>query len=385
MAKFLDKLFGTYSERQLKAIYPIVDKIDALENEYRALTDAELRAKTDAFRARFGQGETLDALLPEAFATVREAADRVLGMRHYRVQLIGGIVLHQGRIAEMKTGEGKTLVATLPAYLNAIAGKGVHIVTVNDYLAKRDSEWMGKVYRFLGMRVGLIIHAVPQQARRAMYEADITYGTNNEFGFDYLRDNMAIYKAGMVQRGHAFAIVDEVDSILVDEARTPLIISGQGEKSTDLYKMADAFAARLTPMRVKEVDAKEEQDDIDADYIIDEKARTATMTPKGIARAEQHFKVENLTDPENTTLMHHINQAVKARGIMKRDVDYVVRDGQVIIVDEFTGRLMFGRRYNEGLHQAIEAKENVTVAHESKPLQPSPSRISSACTASCPA
>ena len=368
MAKFLDKLFGTYSERQLKAIYPIVDKIDALENEYRALTDAELRAKTDAFRARFGQGETLDALLPEAFATVREAADRVLGMRHYRVQLIGGIVLHQGRIAEMKTGEGKTLVATLPAYLNAIAGKGVHIVTVNDYLAKRDSEWMGKVYRFLGMRVGLIIHAVPQQARRAMYEADITYGTNNEFGFDYLRDNMAIYKAGMVQRGHAFAIVDEVDSILVDEARTPLIISGQGEKSTDLYKMADAFAARLTPMRVKEVDAKEEQDDIDADYIIDEKARTATMTPKGIARAEQYFKVENLTDPENTTLMHHINQAVKARGIMKRDVDYVVRDGQVIIVDEFTGRLMFGRRYNEGLHQAIEAKENVTVAHESKTL-----------------
>ncbi|MDE7035277.1 MAG: preprotein translocase subunit SecA [Eubacteriales bacterium] len=368
MAKFLDKLFGTYSERQLKAIYPIVDKIDALENEYRALTDAELRAKTDAFRARFGQGETLDALLPEAFATVREAADRVLGMRHYRVQLIGGIVLHQGRIAEMKTGEGKTLVATLPAYLNAIAGKGVHIVTVNDYLAKRDSEWMGKVYRFLGMRVGLIIHAVPQQARRAMYEADITYGTNNEFGFDYLRDNMAIYKAGMVQRGHAFAIVDEVDSILVDEARTPLIISGQGEKSTDLYKMADAFAARLTPMRVKEVDAKEEQDDIDADYIIDEKARTETMTPKGIARAEQYFKVENLTDPENTTLMHHINQAVKARGIMKRDVDYVVRDGQVIIVDEFTGRLMFGRRYNEGLHQAIEAKENVTVAHESKTL-----------------
>ncbi len=368
MAKFLDKLFGTYSERQLKAIYPIVDKIDALENEYRALTDAELRAKTDAFRARFGQGETLDALLPEAFATVREAADRVLGMRHYRVQLIGGIVLHQGRIAEMKTGEGKTLVATLPAYLNAIAGKGVHIVTVNDYLAKRDSEWMGKVYRFLGMRVGLIIHAVPQQARRAMYEADITYGTNNEFGFDYLRDNMAIYKAGMVQRGHAFAIVDEVDSILVDEARTPLIISGQGEKSTDLYKMADAFAARLTPIRVKEVDAKEEQDDIDADYIIDEKARTATMTPKGIARAEQYFKVENLTDPENTTLMHHINQAVKARGIMKRDVDYVVRDGQVIIVDEFTGRLMFGRRYNEGLHQAIEAKENVTVAHESKTL-----------------
>ncbi len=368
MAKFFDKIFGTYSERQLKAIYPVADQILSLENEYRALTDAQLRAKTGEFRKRYADGETLDSLLPEAFATVREAADRVLGMRHYRVQLIGGIVLHQGRIAEMKTGEGKTLVATLPAYLNAIAGRGVHIVTVNDYLAKRDSEWMGKVYRFLGMTVGLIIHAVQPQERRAMYEADITYGTNNEFGFDYLRDNMAIYKNGMVQRGHAFAIVDEVDSILVDEARTPLIISGQGEASTDLYKLADVFAARLSSMRVKEVDAKEEQDDIDADYLIDEKARTATMTPKGIARAEQYFKVENLSDPENTTLLHHINQAIKARGIMKRDVDYVVRDGQVIIVDEFTGRLMFGRRYNEGLHQAIEAKENVTVAHESKTL-----------------
>ena len=368
MGKILDKIFGTYSERQLKAIYPIADKILSLENEYRALTDAQLRAKTDEFRERFENGETLDDLLPEAFATVREASDRVLGLRHYRVQLIGGIVLHQGRIAEMKTGEGKTLMATLPAYLNAIPGNGVHIVTVNDYLAKRDSEWMGKVYRFLGMKVGLIIHAVQPQQRRAMYEADITYGTNNEFGFDYLRDNMAIYKSGMVQRGHAFAIVDEVDSILIDEARTPLIISGQGEASTDLYKMADVFAARLRPMRVKEVDAKEEQDDIDADYIIDEKARTATMTPKGIARAEQYFKVENLSDPENTTLMHHINQAIKARGIMKRDVDYVVRDGEVVIVDEFTGRLMFGRRYNEGLHQAIEAKENVTVAHESKTL-----------------
>ena len=368
MAKFFDKIFGTYSERQLKAIYPVADQILSLENEYRALTDAQLRAKTGEFRKRYADGETLDSLLPEAFATVREAADRVLGMRHYRVQLIGGIVLHQGRIAEMKTGEGKTLVATLPAYLNAIAGRGVHIVTVNDYLAKRDSEWMGKVYRFLGMTVGLIIHAVQPQERRAMYEADITYGTNNEFGFDYLRDNMAIYKNGMVQRGHAFAIVDEVDSILVDEARTPLIISGQGEASTDLYKLADVFAARLSSMRVKEVDAKEEQDDIDADYLIDEKARTATMTPKGIARAEQYFKVENLSDPENTTLLHHINQAIKARGIMKRDVDYVVRDGQVIIVNEFTGLLMFGRRYNEGLHQAIEAKENVTVAHESKTL-----------------
>ena len=368
MAKFIEKIFGTHSSRELKKIEPIADKVMALEEEYRKLTDEQLRAKTDAFKKRLANGETLDDLLPEAFAAVREASDRVLGMRHYRVQVIGGIVLHQGRIAEMRTGEGKTLVATLPAYLNALAGKGVHIITVNDYLAKRDSEWMGKVYRFLGMKVGLIIHAVEPDQRKAMYEADITYGTNNEFGFDYLRDNMAIYMENRVQREHAFCIVDEVDSILIDEARTPLIISGQGDKSTDLYKVADRFAATLSYMRVKEVDNKEEQDDIESDCIIDEKAKTATLTPKGQARAERYFNVENLSDPENTTLLHHINQAVKARGIMHRDVNYVVRDGQIIIVDEFTGRLMFGRRYNEGLHQAIEAKENVQVQHESKTL-----------------
>ena len=368
MANFFTKLFGTHSSHELKKIYPIADKVDALEEQYKKLTDAELRAKTDEFKARYQNGETLDDLLPEAFATCREAAWRVLGMRHYRVQVIGGIVLHQGRIAEMKTGEGKTLVATLPAYLNALTGKGVHIVTVNDYLAKRDSEWMGKVYRFLGLTVGLVIHEVEPAKRKAMYEADITYGTNNEFGFDYLRDNMAIYKQAMVQRGHAFAIVDEVDSILIDEARTPLIISGQGEQSSQLYEMADRFGAGLKCLCVKEVDAKEEQDDIDADYIVDEKARTATLTPKGQAHAEAYFRVENLSDPQNTTLQHHINQAIKARGVMQRDVDYVVRDGQIIIVDEFTGRLMFGRRYNEGLHQAIEAKEGVKVQHESKTL-----------------
>ena len=368
MAKFLEKIFGTHSSRELKRIDPIADKVMALEDEYRALTDEQLRGKTAEFKKRYADGETLDDLLPEAFATVREASDRVLGMRHYRVQVIGGIVLHQGRIAEMRTGEGKTLVATLPAYLNALTGKGVHIVTVNDYLAKRDSEWMGKVYRYLGLTVGLVIHAVEPGQRKAMYEADITYGTNNEFGFDYLRDNMAIYMDSRVQRGHAFAIVDEVDSILIDEARTPLIISGQGDKSTDLYKVADRFAATLTAMRVKEVDNKEEQDDIEADYIIDEKAKTATLTPKGQTRAERYFSVDNLSDPENTTLMHHINQAIKARGVMQRDVNYVVRDGQIVIVDEFTGRLMFGRRYNEGLHQAIEAKEGVEVQHESKTL-----------------
>ena len=368
MANFFTKLFGSHSSHELKKIYPIADKVDALEEQYKKLTDAELRAKTDEFKARYQNGESLDDLLPEAFATCREAAWRVLGMRHYRVQVIGGIVLHQGRIAEMKTGEGKTLVATLPAYLNALTGKGVHIVTVNDYLAKRDSEWMGKVYRFLGLTVGLVIHEVEPARRKAMYEADITYGTNNEFGFDYLRDNMAIYKQSMVQRGHAFAIVDEVDSILIDEARTPLIISGQGEQSSQLYEMADRFAAGLKCLRVKEVDAKEEQDDIEADYIVDEKARTATLTPKGQAHAEQYFRIENLSDPANTTLQHHINQAIKARGVMQRDVDYVVRDGQIIIVDEFTGRLMFGRRYNEGLHQAIEAKEGVKVQHESKTL-----------------
>lgn len=368
MAGLLEKIFGTHSSHELKKIYPIADQVMALEDEYRALSEEQLRGKTTEFKERYQNGESLDKLLPEAFATMREAADRVLGMRHYRVQIIGGIVLHQGRIAEMKTGEGKTLMATLPAYLNALTGKGVHIVTVNDYLAKRDSEWMGKVYRYLGLSTGLVIHAVPPQDRQRMYLADITYGTNNEFGFDYLRDNMAIYMNQRVQRGHVFAIVDEVDSILIDEARTPLIISGQGEESTAMYQLADRFVKTLSALRVKEVDAKEEQDDIEADYIIDEKARTATLTPKGQERAEAYFHVDNLSDPENTTLMHHINQAIKARGVMQRDVDYVVRDGQIVIVDEFTGRLMFGRRYNEGLHQAIEAKEGVKVQNESKTL-----------------
>ena len=363
------KIFGTPSQRAVKALTPLVDKIEALEEEMKALTDQQLRAKTDEFKARLANGETLDDILPEAFAVCREADWRVLGMRPYRVQIIGGIILHQGRIAEMRTGEGKTLVATLPAYLNGLSGKGVHIITVNDYLAKRDSEWMGKVYRFLGLTVGLVIHGVDKEAKKAAYAADITYGTNNEFGFDYLRDNMAIYSKELVQRGHSFAIVDEVDSILIDEARTPLIISGQGEKSTQLYQLVDNFVARLTCQRVASVDAKEEEDvNIDADYIVDEKARTATLTARGVAKAEQQFNLENLSDPENTTLSHHINQAIKARGVMRRDIDYVVKDGEVIIVDEFTGRLMYGRRYNEGLHQAIEAKEHVTVAHESKTL-----------------
>ena len=365
----LKKLFGNSSARELKAIKPIVDKIEALDETYSKLTDAQLQAKTPEFKERLRNGETLDDILPEAFATCREAAWRVLGMKPYRVQLIGGIILHQGRIAEMKTGEGKTLVATLPAYLNALAGEGVHVVTVNDYLAKRDSEWMGKVYRFLGLTVGLVIHDVDPRSRKSAYAADITYGTNNEFGFDYLRDNMAIYATEMVQRGHFFAIVDEVDSILIDEARTPLIISGQGDKSTQLYTVVDQFVSRLKCQRIAKVDAKEEEDpDIDADYIVDEKARTATLTARGIAKAEQAFNIENLADPENTTLSHHINQAIRARGLMKRDIDYVVKDGEVIIVDEFTGRLMYGRRYSEGLHQAIEAKEHVTVARESKTL-----------------
>ena len=363
------KIFGTSSQREVKAIMPLVDKVLALEEEYKALSDHELQAKTGEFKERLQKGETLDDILPEAFAACREADWRVLGMRPYPVQIIGGIILHQGRIAEMKTGEGKTLVATLPAYLNALSGKGVHIVTVNDYLAKRDSEWMGKVYRFMGLTVGLVIHGVMGQAKKDAYAADITYGTNNEFGFDYLRDNMAIYAQELVQRGHAFAIVDEVDSILIDEARTPLIISGQGEKSTQLYTLVDQFVSRLKCQRIAKVDAKEEEDpDIDADYIVDEKARTATLTARGIAKAEQAFNIENLADPENTTLSHHINQAIKAHGVMKKDIDYVVKDGQVIIVDEFTGRLMFGRRYNEGLHQAIEAKEHVEVANESKTL-----------------
>ena len=363
------KLFGTSSQRELKSIYPIANKVDALEEEYKALSDAQLQAKTPELKARLANGETLDDILPEAFAACREAAWRVLGMRPYRVQVVGGIVLHQGRIAEMRTGEGKTLVATLPAYLNALAGKGVHVITVNDYLAKRDSEWMGKVYRFMGLTVGLVIHGVQGEAKKQAYAADITYGTNNEFGFDYLRDNMAIYSSELVQRGHAFAIVDEVDSILIDEARTPLIISGQGEKSTQLYTIVDQFAARLKCKRIAKVDEKEEEAvDIDADYIVDEKAKTATLTAPGIKKAEQFFQVDNLADPENTTLSHHINQAIKARGVMQRDIDYVVKDGEVIIVDEFTGRLMFGRRYNEGLHQAIEAKEGVKVANESKTL-----------------
>ncbi len=365
----LKKLFGTSSEKELRAIKPIVDKIEALDGEYSKLTDEQLKAKTPEFKARIANGESLDDILPEAFAACREAAWRVLGMKPYRVQLIGGIILHQGRIAEMKTGEGKTLVATLPAYLNALAGEGVHIVTVNDYLAKRDSEWMGKVYRFLGLTVGLVIHDIQPKDRKASYAADITYGTNNEFGFDYLRDNMAIYATEMVQRGHAFAIVDEVDSILIDEARTPLIISGQGDKSTQLYTVVDAFVAKLKGQRVASVDTKEEEDpDLDADYVVDEKARTVTLTARGIAKAEQQFQVANLADPENTTLSHHINQAIRARGLMRRDIDYVVKDGEVIIVDEFTGRLMYGRRYSEGLHQAIEAKEGVTVARESKTL-----------------
>ena len=362
-------IFGDYSSRELKAIYPIVDRIEAMAEEYKAMTDAQLQAKTTEFKERLAGGETLDDILPEAFATAREAADRVLGMRPYRVQLVGGIILHQGRIAEMKTGEGKTLVATLPAYLNALAGRGVHVVTVNDYLAKRDSEWMGKVHRFLGLKVGLIVHGLTSRERQEAYAADITYGTNNEMGFDYLRDNMCIYASELVQRGHAFAIVDEVDSILIDEARTPLIISGQGEKSTQLYDMAEMLVARFKKQVVAQVDNKEEEDsDIDADYVVDEKAKTATLTARGIAKAEEFFHLENLSDPENATISHHINQAIKAHGTMRRDVDYVVKDGEVIIVDEFTGRLMFGRRYSNGLHQAIEAKEHVTVASENRTL-----------------
>ena len=362
------KLFGTRSEREVKKLEPQVEAVMALEEPYKKLTDQELRAKTQEFKDRYAVGEPLDDLLPEAFAVCREAADRVLGMRPYRVQVVGGIVLHQGRIAEMKTGEGKTLVAILPAYLNALTGNGVHIVTVNDYLAKRDSEWMGKVYRFLGLSVGLIVHDLTAEQRRAAYAADITYGTNNELGFDYLRDNMAIYKQEMVQRGHSFAIVDEVDSILIDEARTPLIISGKGEESSKLYEMADYFVSRLKKQVFSTTDSKELQDQYDCDYIVDEKDRSVSLTQKGIEKAEQFFNVENLADPENATLSHHINQAMKARGLMKRDIDYVVKDGEVIIVDEFTGRLMYGRRYNEGLHQAIEAKEGVKVASENKTL-----------------
>jgi len=362
------KLFGTRSDREVKKIMPTVDKILSMEEEYRNLSEEELKAKTAWFKSRLAQGETLDDILPEAFAAIREAADRVLGLRAYPVQLIGGIVLHQGRIAEMKTGEGKTLTAVLPLYLNALAGGGAHLVTVNDYLAKYQSEMMGKVYRYMGLTVGLIIPGMTSAERRASYAADITYCTNNELGFDYLRDNMAIYKQELVQRGHVFAIVDEVDSILIDEARTPLIISGKGEESSKLYEMADHFVSTLRRQVFAKTDEKEVQDDYDCDYIVDEKSRSVSLTAQGIAKAEKYFGVENLGDGENATLSHHLNQAMRARGLMKKDIDYVVKDGQIIIVDEFTGRLMYGRRYNEGLHQAIEAKENVKVAGESKTL-----------------
>ena len=366
----LKKLFGDYSAKEIKRLNPILDKVLSYEEEYKGLSDAQLRDKTAEFKSRLEGIETLDDILPEAFAVCREAADRVLGMRHFPVQILGGIVLHQGRISEMKTGEGKTLVATLPAYLNALSGKGVHIVTVNDYLAKRDSEWMGKVYTFLGLKVGLIVHGMENEEKKKAYAADITYCTNNELGFDYLRDNMVIYKENRVQRGYNFAIVDEVDSILIDEARTPLIISGKGDKSTDLYIAANRFAKSLKMVKVKETDDKvsDEEANYDGDYVVDEKAKTCTLTPQGVKKAEEAFKLDNLNDTENMTIAHHINQAIRAHGIMKRDVDYVVKDGEVIIVDEFTGRLMFGRRYNEGLHQAIEAKEGVKIADESKTL-----------------
>ena len=367
----LTKIFGDYSKKEIKRIMPLQQKVLSLEEEYGKLTDAELQAKTPEFKERLAKGETLDDILPEAFAACREASWRVLNMKHFPVQILGGIVLHQGRIAEMKTGEGKTLVATLPAYLNALTGKGVHIVTVNDYLARRDSEWMGKVYRFMGLTVGLVVQGDDHDAKRAAYAADITYGTNNEMGFDYLRDNMVPYKQMRVQRGHSFAIVDEVDSILIDEARTPLIISGRGDKSSDLYRRANDFVKTLKEKRIKELDSKQEIDDVaedDCDYIVDEKAKTATFTKNGIAKAEAYFDLDNLMDAENLTLQHHLNQALKARGVMKRDVDYVVKDGQVLIVDEFTGRIMIGRRYNEGLHQAIEAKEGVNIRSESKTL-----------------
>ncbi len=363
-----DKLFGSYSERELKRITPIANAVEALSADMAKLSDAELRAKTDEFKQRIAAGETLDDLLPEAYAVMREASWRVLGMKHFYVQVIGGIILHQGRIAEMKTGEGKTLVSTLPAYLNALTGKGVHIVTVNDYLAKRDSEWMGKVYRFLGLSVGLIIHDMNNDERREAYAADITYGTNNELGFDYLRDNMVIYKEQMVQRGHNYAVVDEVDSILIDEARTPLIISGVGDKATDLYEQADRFVRTLSKKVVTEHDDKQLDEDVTEDYIVDEKAKSAALTDRGIEKAERFFGIENLSDPANMKIQHHVNQALHAHGVMHRDKQYVVDNGEVKIVDEFTGRIMPGRRYSDGLHQAIEAKEGVTVEKESRTL-----------------
>ena len=363
-----EKIFGTYSQRELKRVKPIADKVMALDDQMQKLSDSELKAKTKEFKERIANGETLDDLLPEAFAVMREASWRVLGMKHFYVQVVGGVILHQGRIAEMKTGEGKTLVSTLPAYLNALTGKGVHIVTVNDYLAKRDSEWMGKVYRFLGLSVGLIVHGLTNEQRREAYNADITYGTNNELGFDYLRDNMVTYKEEMVQRGHNYAVVDEVDSILIDEARTPLIISGMGDNATDLYKVADQFAKSLKKLVVTEHDDKQLDEDVTADYIVDEKAKSAALTAKGIEKAERYFNIENLSDPQNMKIQHHVNQALHANGIMHRDQQYVVKDGEVMIVDEFTGRIMPGRRYSDGLHQAIEAKEGVTVERESKTL-----------------
>ena len=366
----LKSLFGNYSKRELKRIQPIVDSVLELEDKYQKMDNEELASQTDILKERLKNGETLDDILPDAFAVCREASSRVLEMKHFPVQIVGGVVLHQGRISEMKTGEGKTLVATLPAYLNALTGKGVHIVTVNDYLARRDSEWMGKLYKFLGLSVGLIVHDLDNDKRKKAYSCDITYGTNNELGFDYLRDNMVIYKEHKVQRGHSYAIVDEVDSILIDEARTPLIISGPGDKSTDLYKTANKFAKTLKMIKVKEMNSKEDNDEIykDCDYVVDEKAKTATLTPSGVKKAEAYFDLENLTDSDNITIQHHINQAIKARGVMTKDIDYVVKDGEVIIVDEFTGRLMYGRRYNEGLHQAIEAKEGVKVERESRTL-----------------
>ncbi len=366
----LQTLFGDYSTKEIKRINHLKEKTLSYEESYAALSDAQLCTKTAEFKDRLNKGETLDDILPEAFAVCREAAWRVLGMKHFPVQILGGIVLHQGRISEMSTGEGKTLVATLPAYLNALSNKGVHIVTVNDYLARRDSEWMGKVYKFLGLTVGLIVHGMDNEEKKCAYNADITYCTNNELGFDYLRDNMVIEREHRVQRGHNFAIVDEVDSILIDEARTPLIISGQGDKSTDLYVQANRFAKSLKMVKVRETDSKvsDEDQNFDGDYVVDEKARSCVLTPSGVKKAEEYFKLENLNDAENITISHHINQAIRAHGIMKRDVDYVIKDGEIIIVDEFTGRLMYGRRYNEGLHQAIEAKEGVKVAHESKTL-----------------
>jgi len=382
----ITKIFGTYSEKQIKKIVPIVNQIEALADIYKQYSDEELRGMTAKLKARLAAGETLDDILPDAFATVREAADRVLAKRPFRVQLMGGIVLHQGRIAEMKTGEGKTLVATLPAYLNALAGNGVHIVTVNEYLARLGAEEMGRVYGFLGLSTGLVVHGQSRAEKQEAYNADITYGTNNEFGFDYLRDNMVVHKESLSQRGHAFAIVDEVDSILIDEARTPLIISGEGEKSTDMYQRADRLVSRMRQFRIKEVDAKQTTDklesDPDADYIVEEKAHSVVLTAKGIARVEEFFGIENYSDPENSTIAHHVNQAMRAYGIMKRDVDYVVKDDEVLIVDSFTGRIMPGRRFSDGLHQAIEAKEKVKSRRKTEPLPPLPSRTISVCTKS---